>query len=185
MQLSEVHKLICQSTVDDWNVIPCWGANTGASYRDAWDKSNGKDGWELYHASHHQVLACRENVSLTIASGMPEHVHQGPIDGLTPEWNTFPDDRPLKVQWADIFWNNALIDRYAMTAVDGGRALLPWPESLFTRTDGHEDAELTGYEVLAFHAALARLLDSASSRGEFDRYLADAGFRVVERLSRW
>lgn len=172
-ELYEIQQWLIQSTQDDWAAVD----ETGPSFHDTWEKSTTPSdrGWELHHGSHRAVLVYRRNVSLTVAYGLPEKV----IDHgrrESPEWNAiFPDSRPLDIELADVFWNGALIDRCAVTHVDGGRAILPWPTARVREADGRFEWEVTSFQV-----ALARI--AHESRGlsyELDEYLRRAGFTVV------
>lgn len=173
MRLDGIHELISNSTEADWRSVPGFTS----AFRYDWAKSTGPDGWELYCGSHHTLLVNRAEVALTIGYGMPEDVTEDQRDRQSPDWNTFPDSSPLVVQFADIFWNGALIDRYPMVPVDGARATLPWPTPA-PRDDGSGDFD---YEVTRFHTALAQLIDETSGiRSQFASYLQRAGFRVVD-----
>lgn len=184
MRLATIRQMITDSTLGDWNDIQGLGSGTAASPLTAWDKSTTSAGWELYLAAHHQVLVHVEDVSLSIAYGMPQDIAEPTAQDLMPDWNGFADDSPLRVTWADIMWNGNPVDRYAMTVVDGARAILPWPVPTFEPASKVAAGTAVAYEVPKFHAHLARLLDeSRGGRSEFDRYLAEAGFKVVDEIS--
>lgn len=173
MRLDEVHRLITESTEADWHSIPGYIS----AFRYDWAKSAGPDGWELYYASHHTLLVNRSQVALTIGYGMPEDTTEDRRSRVSPAWNTFTDSSPLVTQFADIFWNGALVDRYLTVPVDGARATLPWPHPVLRDDDSGE----FDYQVTRFQVALAQLIDETSGiRSQFDRYLHDAGFKVVD-----
>lgn len=181
MRLEDIHNTIEHSTSADWNRIGCWGGGSGPSFHNKWERwgTLGGEGlddkWTLTHEEHGNILVYREDVALTIAWGIVTD------KGMTPDWNTFADDSPLEYQVGDIFWNGNLVDRHYLTAVDGGRVILPLPMPVFERPDGK--SALARYEVTRFHRAFARLIDRAEPSEDFDRYYTDAGFVTVDNHS--
>ncbi|MGA5552367.1 hypothetical protein [Streptomyces pseudogriseolus] len=98
---------------------------------------------------------------------------------MTPDWNSaFTDDGPLRYQVGDIFWNGTLVDRHYLTAVDGGRVMLPPPKPIFEERDGK--IAVTRYEVTHYERAFARLIHNAEPGEDFDRYYEKAGFVTVD-----
>lgn len=176
MRLDQIHQLISQSRPDDWNDV-----KPGPVLPDAWSKTTGGDGWEVYQQAHHTLLVYRPDVRLSIAYGMPEEPDGLASTNQTPDWaSNFTDNRGLRVKFADISWNGNLVDRYVVTPVDGGRAILPWPDVIIGERDGQKAPEIVGHKVTALHADLARLLDeTAGHRSEFDHYMAQAGIQII------
>lgn len=167
MRLNDVRLSIENSTNEDWLFINCWGGGSGPSFHNKYE-------WALEADSHHSTLTYRENVALTIGWGIIVET------GKRPDWlNAFADTSPVDYQIGDIFWNGALIDRYYLASVDGGRAVLPVPTAV--RKDGFiHDPTATRYEVTRFHRAFARLIDRSRPVADFDRHYADAGFVTVD-----
>jgi hypothetical protein len=123
--------------------------------------------------SHHYLGVYKPDVSLRLAWGLKLE------DELSLDGWTWPD-RSISRYGVDAFWQGALVARWTMLVVDGGRAYLPDPDRAYIKTD---DTSM-GYETIAWTAkasevAIARLLDRmVRSVGEFDRYFSDAG--IVE-----
>ncbi|MEU6068531.1 hypothetical protein ABZ864_29755 [Streptomyces sp. NPDC047082] len=164
MQLKDIRLSIEKSTNEDWHFINCWGGGSGPSFHNKYE-------WALELDSHHSTLIYRENVALTIAWGINTN------KGMRPSWlNSFGNDSSADYQIGDIFWNGALIDRYYLASVDGGRVLLPVPTAVCKDI---ADSTATRYEVTHFHRAFARLIDRSRPVADFDRCYADAGFITV------
>ncbi|MGW4186312.1 hypothetical protein ACWEK2_29600 [Streptomyces albidoflavus] len=178
MRLSEIHRIIDESSNEDWHHIPCWGADAGPSFRDAWDKSTRSDSWELHHDSHSHVLVYKENVQLSISWG----VWRDRMAGMTPDYiEAFPLVDSVDYFWADVFWNGSLVDRHGLVALDQGRIYLPLPTPIYKHVDG--ETELDRYEVTRWHTAFARLLHYVEHQENFDYALKRAKFHVVDRVS--
>ncbi|MEV5778262.1 hypothetical protein AB0L49_44865 [Streptomyces antimycoticus] len=112
-------------------------------------------------------------MALTIAWGITAS------NDMTPEWNSvFADSRPVDYQLGDIFWNGVLVDRHYLTAVDGGRVILPLPKPIHEKRNGK--TTVARFEVTRFHRAFARLVHNTGPGEDFDRYYADAGFVTVD-----
>ncbi|MFJ3099131.1 hypothetical protein [Streptomyces hydrogenans] len=180
MRLEDIRKIIEESTNDDWNHIGCWGHGAGPSFHNQWERwgtfgGDELDKWALDLDSHGNTLVYRENVALTISWGITV------AKDMTPDWNTFPDNGPVDYQVGDVFWNGALVDRYYLTAVDGGRVILPVPKPIYEKTDGK--TTVARFEVTRVHRAFARLVDKAEPSESFDRYYEDAGFVTIDNHS--
>jgi hypothetical protein len=78
-------------------------------------------------------------------------------------------------------WNGVLVDRHYLTAVDGGRVILPLPKPIHEQRDGK--TTVVRYEVTRFHRAFARLIHNAEPGEDFDQYYTEAGFVTVDNLS--
>ncbi|MGW5123566.1 hypothetical protein ACWEQ7_05795 [Streptomyces sp. NPDC004069] len=77
--------------------------------------------------------------------------------------------------------HGVLVDRHYLTAVDGGRVILPLPKPCFEERDGK--TTVVRYEVTRYERAFARLVDRAEPSGDFDRYYTEAGFVTVDNRS--
>ncbi|MFE4206642.1 hypothetical protein ACFRSX_29745 [Streptomyces goshikiensis] len=181
MRLDDIRNTIENSTDADWHHIGCWGAGAGPSFHDKWERwgtlGGGElDKWALDLDSHGNTLVFRENVALTISWGITVS------KDMTPDWNeVFADSRPVDYQVGDVFWNGVLVDRHYLTAVDGGRVILPLPKPIFEERNGKTVA--VRHEVPAYHRAFARLVHNAEPGENFDRYYEDAGFTTVDNPS--
>ncbi|MEG9553386.1 hypothetical protein ACFYUM_35340 [Streptomyces fimicarius] len=177
MRLADIRSTIEQSASGDWHHIGCWGSGSGPSFHDKWERWGTLGGdelskWALDLESHGNKLVNRENVALTIAWGITVS------KGMTPDWNTFPDDRPVDYQVGDIFWNGTLVDRQLLVPVDGGRVILPVPTPIYEKQEGK--TIVARFEVTRFERAFARLLHNAEPGEDFDQYYNDAGFVTVD-----
>lgn len=180
MRLEDIRKIIEESTNADWNHISCWGHGSGPSFHNKWERwgtlgGGDFDKWSLDHDTHGNTLVYRENVALNISWGITA------TKDATPDWNTFIDDRPVDFQLGDVFWNGVLVDRYYLSAVDGGRVILPVPKPVYEKVDGK--TTVARYEVTRLHRAFARLVHNAEPGEDFDRYYEDAGFVTVDNRS--
>ena len=74
-----------------------------------------------------QVSAYKHDVLLRVeVSYVEDGVHN---DNFKEEWaNNFPD-RSASAYYADLYYGPTYLDSYILVSVDGGRALLPLPES--------------------------------------------------------
>lgn len=177
MRLQDIRNTIEGSTNADWHHITCWGAGSGPSFHNKWERwgtlgGGDLDKWSLDLDYHGNTLVYRENVALTIAWGITAE------KGMTPDWNSvFPDNGPVDYQLGDVFWNGALVDRHYLTAVDGGRVILPLPKPVFEQRNGK--TEVARYEVTHYERAFARLIDRAAPSADFDQYYEQAGFVTV------
>jgi hypothetical protein len=165
--------MVAHTSADDWNVISCWGANSGPSFLDQFSVWTSSDGWGLEHDSHFIRAAYVHNVSLGVASGL-DYMRRpdGGAERLTFEWaKNFPD-HDVTGSWVDVLWNGMLAYRQLVLVVDGGRAILPAPRGFFVPT-GPAEAELVGETVTQRQAEIARVGHSFEHHlpGEFDRYL--------------
>lgn len=160
MTLQQVLQTITNSSNTDWNMISCWGADSGPSYRDRFEFYEVRDGSQdvLTVESHTNVAAFRDDVAITLAWGL-EHrkSYNAPFSDRWP-------DTHVSSFFVDVFYNGALIDREVLISVDGGRAYLPAPNNLGV--------------VKGIAKEIARLVDSMVRRSEFDRYFEESEFIV-------
>ena len=169
MTFDEYMSLIRNSRRKDWNVIPCWGAGSGPSYRDKFEISAhmGKPpSWELEVHSHGMVAVLKCDISVSIAWGLTSN------ESFTEDWaNSFPDPHASS-SYVDFFHCGALIHRELYVTVDGGRVSLPLPD--------REEERLVAPRA---YVELCRLLVSFESAydEDFDRYVSNAGINVIER----
>lgn len=183
MILEDALSLIASSDVSDWNVIPCWAANTGPSFLDRLQTWWGPDdGWGLDVDQHAIRAAYKPDLSLGLAFGLdfrPEYRGEPDSRNLTFDWaEDFPDS-DVAGYWLDVLWCGMLVYRDLLLSVDGGRALLPSPRGFYVPT-GAARAEHVGDTVTEREVAIARLVHSFEhTEKEFQGYLDRAGFVVV------
>ncbi|MGO9839169.1 MAG: hypothetical protein ACLP1X_33725 [Polyangiaceae bacterium] len=169
MNLQEYMRLVVESDTRAWNVITCWGAGSGPSYRDKFEIATVSGAqqvtrWELRVDSHGMSAALRADLAVTLAWGLKSN------ENFHEEWaNQFSDPHATS-SYVDLFYNGALIHRELYVTVDGGRASLPLPERR-----GERLVAPIGY------AHLCRLLVSFETNADdFDHYMTRAGISVVD-----
>ena len=123
--------------------------------------SSAQSDWKAFSTGVTAEAALREDPRLRVTVRYDERgVHQE--DFQEPWANKFPDPKAVSY-WAELTYDRALIDRRVLVSVDGGRAMLPMPES---RVD---------LRVSKIHYRMAELLDGLSTLPD---YFARAGLRV-------
>jgi hypothetical protein len=176
MTHDEVLQAIQRSTNADWHVITCWGFNAGPSYLTEFNVGgSGDDGCGLDVGSHALRAVYKPDVSLGLAYGLD---YAGGRE-LTFDWAKFPDTT-VTGSWADVLWNGMLVHRQLLLVVDGSRAILPAPSSVYAPVSlAHEPVQV-GDVVTPFERAFARIVHGLEHRPEdFDRYFEVAGFLVT------
>lgn len=163
MRYDEVTNLITGSSPDDWALIEI----VGDVYLDRLEQASSGDRNWLEVESHGYLAVYRADVDLRLAWGMTKDT------GLTFEGWDFPD-RSIDRQYVDGFWRGALVARWPVLSVDGGRCYLPSPYLSAVETGARpQDLEIVGTTVKASETALARLLQRVLGRDDrdFDSYL--------------
>lgn len=178
MELREIHRIVTSTGPDEWNKVPCWGGG-GPAYHVGWYE--GRDGWQPW--GHSTIAAYRGDVSLTMAWGADLDPDDQRGERRSFDWDEhFMDSKSVGL-WVDLFWNGCLVDRYLMYAVDGGRALIPFPDE--TIYPGEEDDDEDGTpapaqrRVSRFAFELGRLVHSFEHVDDYEHYVRRAGFEVV------
>jgi len=155
MNLFEIRRLIIESWKDSWHYLPegpLFNYNLGT----AGDAATVL-GW------HDARAVLIEDVDVAIEFGLSADPFENRRD-WSPEWAKFPDPT-VQVEFCDIYYRNALVDRISMVRVDGGRALLPLPN----RDDGR-------WIVFDWPYHLARVINDLQDHREFDSYFSRSGF---------
>ena len=165
MEFEKLMSIIENSSVDEWNVITCWGFGSGPSYKSKFDFYEVRDGIKsgtLVEESHGMYACYRPDVSISLAFGLLIN------DDFKEEWaNAFPD-KSASSHYVDIFFNNNLVERISYVNVDGGRAKLPIPKSI-------NDLSVKKREYL-----IIKLIDNfESSERNFESYFNRANLRLV------
>jgi hypothetical protein len=162
MTLIQLMSLVCSSQPEEWNHIVCWGATAGPAYRDHFQFYEIYEGSKhvLQVRSHTDVLVFIPDVSVTIAFGLKW------LDDFREPWTArFPDIKASS-SFADVFYNGALVYRTEYVTVDGGRTMLPLPNSRTTLI------------VPQAQAQFVRLLDQFGKKSSFDDDFARAGMTI-------
>lgn len=163
MKYDEFINIVTNSTLDDWNIISCWGYGSGPSYKskfefyEIWDGEKGI----LKEDSHGMYAIYRPNLAISLAFGLTVN------DDFKEDWaNSFPDPHASS-HIVDLFYSNTLVERITYVVVDGGRANLPIPKSI---------KELKVSEI---EYNIIKLIDSMESGvGNFDEYFNRANLIV-------
>jgi hypothetical protein len=163
MTLDELLNLVSMSTRDDWNIVTCWGSGSGPSYRSRPSYEVEEMSDEVMRSDEHgMVAAYRHDLAVTLAWGITSRLK------FKERWANQFDDPDATSNFADLFYNGALVHREIFVVVDGGRAYLPLP------------SKAGGTEVDRRRRDFVRLLDNLEGRvSEFDRYFREAGFTVL------
>jgi len=168
MTLDELLTVFADSGPDDWNVIGCWGANSGPAYLDEFIPMEANGEYQLRHNSHSTRGAFKPNVAIGVGWGLspgdafPDAQEEGPRD-----WSTVFADPVVGTSFLDFFYCGSLVYRERYADVDGGRCVLPWPRhDLVVSQLSHDLIRV-----------LDRLANPAAS--EFDSYFARAKFKIA------
>lgn len=89
--------------------------------------SNAQADWNLISTDLVSEAALKEDPRLRVTVRYDERgIHN---DDFQEPWaNGFPDPK-ARSYWAEITYDRAMLDRIVLVSVDGGRAILPLPES--------------------------------------------------------
>jgi len=171
MRYDEIRKMITGSSRDDWAIVSV----EGGAYLDRFEEVVSGDRSHLELESHVYLAVYRPDVDLRLAWGMKQDT------GLTfLDWD-FPD-RSINRLVVDAFWRGALVGRWSVLSVDGGRCCLPDPYLAVAEAGPAPGGlEVIGSTVGESRVALARLLHRIRGQddAEFDRYLQGTGVVVV------
>jgi hypothetical protein len=168
MTLEELLGLWAGSASDDWNVITCWGANTGPPYLDEFIPMEAGGEYQLRHNSHSMRGVFKPDIAITIGWGLsPGEAFPDPAEERPTKWSEVFPDTAVGMAFLDFFYCGSLAHRERYADVDGGRSILPWPN--------HELAvSQRSHDLIR---VLDRLANPAAS--DFDSYLQRAKFKVT------
>jgi hypothetical protein len=169
VRYDELTQMVKGSSPDDWEVL-----GSGPNYLDKFAEVTSGDQHWVELAWHDYLAVFKADVSLRLAWGMTV------ADELTFEDWHFPDKSGYRLL-VDAFWQGALVARWTILGVDGGRAYLPDVRQEYVKTgESITDYENVAYSAKASEIALARLLDRIvrGQSSEFDRCFEQAG--IVE-----
>jgi hypothetical protein len=163
VKYDEITRMVTASSPDDWTVL-----GDGPIYLDRFTQVHSGDRHWMEADSHYYLAVYQADVNLRLAWGITLD------DKLSFEGWTWPD-RSITRLLVDALWQGALVARWAVLSVDGGRCYLPNP-----RRDSSSSAPTVAWTAEASEIALARLLQRLTrpSDTDFARYLEQAG--VVE-----
>lgn len=169
MTLSTCIDVILESSPDDWNVIPCWGAGSGSSFKYQFEPLHeyvdGKAEWRIVVAAHGMVAAYTANLAVSLAWGLPAN------ETFHEEWTDKFSDKSASSRYVDIFYNGGLVHREMYVSVDGGRSALPLP-----------DASEGGYRVSSRFCRFINLVNTLNggSGNRFESDLKQAGLQITD-----
>lgn len=170
MRYDEIRKLIIGSSPDDWAVVE----SGGEVYLDRFEEHVFGGESRLSVAGHNRLAVYKDDVDLRLAWGMTVET------GLKFRGWEFG---AIERQRVDGFWRSALVTRWPVLRVDGGRCYLPSPQpAVVSAGTGRRDHIVTGWTVGESGVALARLLQLLVRPGggtDFDSYLRESGAVIV------
>lgn len=176
MRIDQLEQTFEGSDADQWMRID----GGGPTYLHSYIVESDAETAHISHVEYHQSIAVlRDDIDVRIAWGFdPDHGEPRRRFNFA---DNFPDST-VSVELGDVFYRGALVQRYWLVSVDGGRSCLPMPSTrLRSGVDkvGPHVAEDYEYQVTRAEVAFARLVDSLDGNREFDSYLSQAGFRIV------
>lgn len=155
----------------DWQVLDAWG---GPLYLDRFGGVSDAHHHWMEVDSHYCLAVYKPDVGLRIAWG----ITIGDKWEETEEQWVWPN-RSMYRFAVDAFWQGALVARWTLLGVDGGRCYLPDAERAYVQADDTLHGFLTvGWTAKPGEIAVARLVDTLSTHREFDRYFEQA--RIAE-----
>lgn len=171
MRLDEIISTVVESEPDDWEVLLA-----GPDYQYKFVQVGTQQGTHLEIGYHSAMAVYRHDIDIRLAFGMP-------MDrDLNFGWS-FPDPQVTR-DLADVFYRGALVYRWSVYAVDGGRAYVPQMDpSAVTTGDGAFGMELAGWTASSSDTKLARLVHvfNGGQAEEFDSYLKRTTIVVRQR----
>jgi hypothetical protein len=167
MRLPELLELCANSSRADWNVIPCWGADSGPSYLDHFEPIVTHDeGFQLRHAEHSMRGSYIPDLDIGIGWGLDSRAFFPSGDRSTYEtdWTDRFDDKSATVHLADFFYRGNFVHREHYLSVDGGRCYLPLPNAQHQVSQRDHD--------------LIAVLDRLEKESEFGNYFQRSGITI-------
>lgn len=171
MRLDELEDIIANTDQEHWSVI-----GEGPTFLYDFELSGAYDDQRITHVGQHSSTAVlRGDVDVRIAWGFdPDHDRDRRLNFF--EEHTFADEIVYR-ELGDLLYRGALVQRYWLIHVDGGRATLPMPT---TRRRPAAVERERRYELTTTQAEIdfARLVDALTGGQEFDSYLRTSGIIV-------
>jgi hypothetical protein len=164
VKLDELLETVVNSDADEWNVIYCWGAGSGPSYRGrpAHEVEEMRDEDGRFDV-HGMTAAYKQDVSVTLAWGLTSRAE------FHADWAKVFPEKVASSCFADLFYNGALVHRQLYVVVDDGRSYLPLPN------------QVGGTEVDRFDYDFVRLVDHLEilKISEYEGYFERSGLTVA------
>lgn len=154
MQLHEIWDEIRKSYGEYWSYIPegpLFNYNLGTS-----------NGVATVYGWHDARAVLVHDVDIALEWGMSDDPFERKLD-YRPAWAPFPDS-VVSLFYADVFYRGSLVIRETLASVDGGRAVLPVPQT----REGKLTAMDRPYQ-------LARVIDDIMGHREFESYFERSG----------
>jgi hypothetical protein len=171
VKYNEIKQMIITSSPHDWEVVTV----DGATFLDQFGVRTTPERTWLDNESHTYLAVFRADVDLRLAWGLPHG------ENLSYQGWTFADPH-ISRHLVDGFWRGALVARWSLLSVDGGRCYLPEPSySTVTDTGAPGDSKITGTTVTESELALARLLQGMTRAigPDVDSYLRQSRAAVI------
>jgi hypothetical protein len=174
VSLQALRALVAQSVPDDWSVVyrgPLYLYQLG-------QVSSAKEGARVDVDWHNHLAVYKPDVRLRLAFGLEQDCD------LTFDGIVFPDPQITR-DLVDLFWNGALVHRWTVLAVDGGRGVVPDVEYEVVSADGQAslapgNSAIVGYRATPEEFAVARLVHVLSGcGGDFDEHTRRAHIAEV------
>lgn len=149
MRQEELISLIENSSPDDWDYYPCWGANSG----------------ESYHEGHTHLAIFKPDICIHLSWGNPG---RGMEDepGYEEEWSKNLPDSKIRGYYIDFFYYNSLFYRIVGVSIDGGRCIIPQP-----RMEMDDKKEKVIYWIPKSSFKFFRMFNQFEIKRNFDRYI--------------
>src|SRR5487761_1893931 len=191
--LDELRRQIVESVESDWIVM---SLEDGPIDLDSFTKIQSPATSEAQRRLERDALRSRATYSLNIKLGLVWGLADR-SDPITLESARFVDPRGWTTLLG-VLWNGTLVDRYVGVVVDGGRAILPfpenWPKGLesdadqlareqILETQSRNPTSVPGH-VTRTQVGVWRTVNMLDGTGsEFDAYLVKSGFVISPERS--
>ncbi|MFT3912230.1 MAG: hypothetical protein QM737_22575 [Ferruginibacter sp.] len=171
MTLNELYELFINSNRNDWKVIPCWGANSGPSFKN-------KFGYQLHEGDANalqvkqfsNIAAYKNDLSISISWGLDVYDMED-MNRVNEPWAVgFPNPAPGTLKFLDFYYNDSLVNRLEYIVVDGGRCYMFHPRP---QAGGNGTYTRTQYEFL-------NKLNQITGSDVLDHYMRMAGITIHE-----
>lgn len=172
MNLKEFAELIYASSPRDWWTDACWGAHSAPSFRASlavWtDGSDNFKGLEV--ESYSNVAALKTDLSVTLAWGFPCNKE------FYEPWCENFSRKDASSDYMDFYYNGALVYRDIYVNVDGGRVMLPMPNTEFDP----KTHQVTRMTILRRKVDFYRLANGLQANYDYGSYIERLGAEVVD-----
>lgn len=175
MTLDELLDTCRHSSEDDWNLMHCWGGRSGPSYLDQFLWSGSLDD-NLEHYAHGMRASYKPNLAIGIAWGLEIQPGRNRYEA---DWATNFPDSEASGHFLDFFYQGMFINREVWVSVDGGRCMLPAPRRILDDAEGPAP-KTVGFSISGWQYDFFRTVDALEKHSDFDTYVKQAGFEVVD-----